>query len=55
LAIRREDSHDDWQSTLAFFKQNPAALLDAIPTPRNDEHAIQEFEKCLTPKKGPDF
>jgi hypothetical protein len=46
---------DDWSLTLDYFKQNPSALLDAIPTPRNDENDLNGFESGLTPKKAFDF
>lgn len=31
-----------------FFKENPKALLDAIPTPRNDENMNNQFPDLLT-------
>ena len=36
---------------ISFFKENPAMLLDAIPTPREDENALADFKSGLTPKK----
>ena len=36
-----------------FFKENPAALLDAIPTPReDDESVLADFKSGLTPKRN---
>jgi hypothetical protein len=34
-----------------YFKENPAALLDAIPTPREEEQeTLADFKSGLTPK-----
>jgi hypothetical protein len=36
-----------------FFKENPAALLDAIPTPREEkEDLLADFRSGLTPKRS---
>lgn len=41
---------------MAFFKENPKALLDAIPTPRGDEEKmLRDFKSGLTPKEGMSF
>jgi len=38
---------------MEYFKGNPAALMDAIPTPREDDEAVlNDFKSGLTPKKG---
>jgi hypothetical protein len=36
-----------------YFKANPAALLDAMPTPREEDDAglLADFTTGLTPKK----
>jgi hypothetical protein len=30
----------EWSSILSYFKENPAALLDAIPTPRGEDESL---------------
>ena len=41
---------------MSFFKDNPKALLDAIPTPRGDEERIlKEFKSGMTPKGSMSF
>lgn len=43
---------------LDYFKKNPAALLDAIPTPKNEEEGetlLKDFTTGLTPKKNFNF
>lgn len=36
---------------MKYFKENPKALLDAIPTPRGEEEKlIREFKKGFSPK-----
>ena len=39
-----------------YFKENPKALLDAMPTPRGEEeedtNALADFTTGLTPKKN---
>ena len=43
---------------LDYFKKNPDALLDAIPTPPGDdqdEKALADFRTGLTPKRGKAF
>jgi hypothetical protein len=42
---------EDWKQMMDYFKENPAALLDAIPTPREDENELNDFRSGLTPKK----
>ena len=37
-----------------YFKKNPTALMDAIPTPRAEEED-PDFRTGLTPKKGFSF
>ena len=42
---------DDWGDIMNFFKANPKALLDAIPTPRADEEKLlKELKGGMTPK-----
>ena len=37
---------------MEYFKDNPSALLDAIPTPRAEEQdLLSDFRSGLTPKK----
>ena len=43
---------------LDYFKKNPNALMDAIPTPpgeQEDEDALRDFKTGLTPKRGKAF
>ena len=43
---------------LDYFKKNPDALLDAIPTPPGcdeDERALADFRTGLTPKGNKAF
>ena len=41
---------------MSYFKENPKALLDAIPTPRGDEEkALKDFKSGLTPKADMSF
>jgi hypothetical protein len=42
---------------MSYFKKNPAALLDAIPTPREQEKEdiLSDFKSGLTPKKNMNF
>jgi hypothetical protein len=42
---------------MSFFKENPKALLDAIPTPRGDEERLlREFKSSgMTPKGDMNF
>jgi len=36
---------EDWNDIMSYFKENPKALLDAIPTPRGEEEkALKEFK-----------
>lgn len=40
---------------LEYFKGNPAALLDALPSPtgsEEDKKALSDFKTGLTPQKG---
>jgi hypothetical protein len=39
---------------LEYFKENPAALMDALPTPKGSEDgdALDGFKTGLTPKKN---
>jgi len=57
-----EDNHIDedkqWRLMLDYFKKNPSALMDAIPTPPGEEadtEALKDFRTGLTPKKGCSF
>lgn len=39
---------------MEYLKENPAALLDAMPTPRGEEedaNSLADFKSGLTPKK----
>ena len=43
---------------LDYFKKNPSALMDAIPTPpgeEEDNEALKDFRTGLTPKRGCNF
>ena len=43
---------------LDYFKKNPSALMDAIPTPpgeQEDEEALKDFKTGLTPMRGKSF
>ena len=48
------DEDKQWKLMMDYFKKNPTALMDAIPTPREDEQD-PEFRTGLTPKKGFSF
>ena len=39
---------------LEYFKENPAALMDALPTPKGSEEGdeLGDFKTGLTPKKN---
>ena len=57
-----QDNHIDedkqWRLMLDYFKKNPNALMDAIPTPpgeEEDKEALKDFRSGLTPKKGCNF
>ena len=57
-----QDNHIDedkqWRLMLDYFKKNPDALMDAIPTPPGgdeDEKALADFRTGLTPKRGKAF
>lgn len=36
-ALDLDDAGKDWGDVMSYFKNNPAALLDAIPTPREEQ------------------
>ena len=62
LSLLLEDNHIDedkqWRLMLDYFKKNPTALMDAIPTPpdkEQDEEALRDFRTGLTPKRGCNF
>jgi len=43
---------------LDYFKKNPYALLDALPTPpgeEEDEYFLKDFHSGLTPKRNFQF
>ena len=43
---------------LDYFKKNPESLMDAIPTPPDeeaDDAALKDFRSGLTPKRGFNF
>ena len=57
-----QDNHIDedkqWRLMLDYFKKNPSALMDAIPTPpgeEEDKEALKDFRTGLTPKRGQSF
>ena len=57
-----QDNHIDedkqWRLMLDYFKKNPDALMDAIPTPPGqdeDDKALADFRTGLTPKRGKAF
>ena len=38
---------------LDYFKKNPTALMDAMPTPpEEDEETLRDLQSGLTPKRG---
>lgn len=43
------DDDKQWRLMMDYFKENPAALMDALPTPKGSE---EEARTGLTPKKG---
>ena len=48
------DEDKQWRLMMDYFAKNPSALMDAIPTPRNEEED-PDFRTGLTPKKGFSF
>ena len=48
------DEDKQWKLMMDYFKKNPTALMDAIPTPRAEEED-PDFRTGLTPKKGFSF
>jgi len=57
-----QDNHIDedkqWRLMMDYFKKNPTALMDAIPTPpgqEEDDEALGDFKTGLTPKRGKAF
>jgi hypothetical protein len=53
------DNDKQWKLMIDYFKENPKALLDAMPTPRGeeeeDQNALADFTTGLTPKKNFSF
>ena len=52
------DEDKQWRLMLDYFKKNPSALMDAIPTPPaqdEDDEALADFKTGLTPKRGKAF
>jgi hypothetical protein len=46
------DDDKQWKLMLDYFKKNPQALMDAIPTPpgeEEDDFALLDFHSGLTP------
>jgi hypothetical protein len=44
----------EWKLMMDYLKENPAALLDALPTPpgeEEDEALLKDFRSGLTPKR----
>jgi hypothetical protein len=57
-ANQKKSDKQEWAETLEFFKKNPKALMDAIPTPRGEEEKmLKEFKmgNGLTPKGDMNF
>jgi hypothetical protein len=59
LQFLHEDGHLnedlEWQLMMDYFKENPSALLDAMPTPPGEEEdagLLADFRTGLTPKKS---
>ena len=52
--LSRVNEKKQWKLMLNHFKNNPADLLDALPTPEGSEdgNALKGFESGLTPKKN---
>jgi hypothetical protein len=51
-----KNEKQEWNDVMNFFKSNPKALLDAIPTPRGDEEkALKEFKKGFLQKNEMNF
>ena len=48
---------DDWANMMDYFKKNPKVLLDAIPTPKNEEGqtGFPEIGFGMTPSKDISF
>lgn len=46
------DDDKQWKLMMDYFKKNPDALMDAIPTPTGEEEdaaALNDFKTGLTP------
>ena len=44
----------EWKLMMDYLKENPAALLDALPTPPGEEEyeaLLKDFRSGLTPKR----
>lgn len=49
------NSELEWNMMMDYLKANPAALLDALPTPpgeEEDEQLLKDFRSGLTPKRS---
>jgi len=54
LTDKNIDEDKQWKLMIDYFKKNPQALMDAIPTPPGEEEgdALNDFHTGLTPKKN---
>jgi hypothetical protein len=43
----------EWQMMMAYLKENPTALLDALPTPRGEEEEAKPFQSSSFGDSGP--
>ena len=57
LTDKNIDEDKQWKLMMDYFKKNPQALMDAIPTPPGEEEydALADFHTGLTPKKNFQF
>ena len=52
------DEDKQWRLMMDYFKENPTALMDAIPTPPGEEEdnsMLKDFRTGLTPKRKFNF
>ena len=52
------DEDKQWRLMMDYFKENPTALMDAIPTPPGEEEdnsMLKDFRTGLTPKRKCNF
>lgn len=58
LTDKTIDEDKQWKLMLEYFKKNPQALMDAIPTPpgeEEDDFVLDGFHTGLTPKRNFQF